>query len=394
MNKVESPFNIQALRDLIRVQVDPGYEFATMDMVADLLDEQDVGDDIKDNLYPYFDAILFGKEFPEIKEETKRFLQQSRHEIAKRYEILHDLNHPGYLMLKAAIEREGGPGLFRYAMELGCPSAARVLAQQEMHKGHYVEARSNLVWAIEHGDYHAYSDYGSLVYDLEDDDHSLSFSIFKEGLEAGNSECALEIVDRNLCGSDYMPWIEEAKRLHNPRWHSCFAWRLLHEYGKKQQGVDELSAGIEAGDEESIAKMGRVYLFGIQECGIKADLDMAISYTDPIAEKYAEASYVNATAKLKKGIDVVDCLKRLAEIADNPCSNPDLKTMTTLELGKAYFGKYGGEAKETIRSVLKAKTLRMLMPDHTPSMDPMIAMEVIEVINEIQEAMKEESDDE
>ena len=34
------------------------------------------------------------------------------------------------------------------------------------------------------------------------------------------------------------------------------------------------------------------------------------------------------------------------------------------------------------------------MPDHTPSMDPMIAMEVIEVINEIQEAMKEESDDE
>jgi|GEM_PF-6009475 len=394
MIKISSPFNIQALCDLIRVHVDPGYEFATMDMISDVLEEHEIAEDVKNNLFQYFDSILFGKEYPDIKEETKRFLQQNRHEFAKRYEVLHDLNHPGYLILNAAIERDGGPGLYRYAMDLGCPSAARILAQQQMRQGLYLDARTNLSWAIEHGDYLAYGDYGSLVYDLEDDGHDLSFSIFKEGLDAGSSECALEIVDRNLCENDYMPWIEAAKRLHNPRWHSCLAWRLLHEYGKKQQGIDELSAGIEAGDEESMAKMGRVYLFGVEECGIKADLDMAISYTDSIANKYFEASYVNATAKIKKGVDVVGCVKRLAEIANNPCSNPDLKAMTALELGKAYLGKYGGEAMDAARLDFNAEALRMLMPDRTQPMEPMIAMEYIELINEIQEAMKEESDDE
>lgn len=394
MDKIVSPFNIDILSNLLQIHIGVGYEFAVMDMVVAVLKEQGFEEQCGHNLYTHFDAIIFGTELPELTEETKRFLRQNQHGFAKRYELIRDLNQPGYLILKTAIERDGTEKFFRYAVELGCPTAARIYAQQLVTKGKYTSARSFLSLAIERGDYLAYSDLGVLEYDLEIMNHDLSKAIFLEGLEKGNSECALEIVDRNLYGDDYMPFIEKAKSLYNPRWHSCLAERLLHEKGKKKDAIAELLSGMEEADAESFAKMGRLYLSGVDECGIPIDLDMALAYTEPHLGRCAEADYVNATAKLIKGKDTADCLVKLSELAESPMPNPELKVLSVIEIGNAFFGRYGEETKKTARQTYDVKALQALMLIDTPFMEAEIACKFAELITEIQEAIQEDEDHE
>lgn len=354
MRIVPSPFDTESLSELFGFPVDPGYEYAAMDLADELLQESDVPAEKRRPIYRFFDAMIEQRELPEIPQESQQEIVRFGAELKRRYIREHESYDPGHMAMQSAI-RHNQPAMLEYAAELGCAAAARAVGQMLLRGSEPYLAREWFAKAIVLGDVSSFSFYGELVHQQEEEEtpgiHELSLSIFQEGIINGNGDCALRIIEHGLDEGNPRAYLKFAKERFASHYHSGVAFVLAQE-GKTKEAIEELTIGMAEGDKLAFARMGHLYLMGVHqgEVHIEPDNALAKAYAEQGDTTFGEAAFVYAGAKLRLGEDLQASIQQLRKVWQS--GSVELAKAAAKEIRNAFQGRYGDAAREAAQSII------------------------------------------